>query len=63
MNKTKRKRLERRGWKVGDASEFLGLSPAETQYLELKMELGRGLRDRRQARDLTQADLAQRLGS
>ncbi len=63
MNKTKRKRLERRGWKIGDAGEFLGLSPAEARYLELKMELGHGLRERRQARNLTQADLAQRLGS
>ncbi len=27
------------------------------------MELGHGLRERRQARNLTQADLAQRLGS
>lgn len=63
MHKTKRKRLERRGWKIGDASEFLGLSSAEARYLELKMELGRGLRERRQAHDLSQADLAIRMGS
>jgi len=34
MNKAKRKMLEKKGWKVGTAEEFLGLSPAETQCIE-----------------------------
>ena len=37
MNKAKRKHLERRGWKVGSVSEFLGQSPPlghlDPQYL------------------------------
>ena len=37
MNKAKRKHLERRGWKIGSASEFLGASPSvgylDPQYL------------------------------
>lgn len=63
MNKTKRKRLERKGWKVGGADEFLGLSPEESEYIELKLELSRSLRERREAQKLTQTDLAEQLGS
>ncbi len=63
MNKAKRKRLERKGWKVGGADEFLGLSPEESEYIELKLELSRSLRERREAQRLTQTDLAEQLGS
>jgi DNA-binding XRE family transcriptional regulator len=63
MNKVKRKRLERKGWKVGSADEFLGLSPEESEYIELKLELSRSLRERREAQNMTQTDLAEQLGS
>ena len=63
MNKAKRARLERRGWKVGSTEEFLGLSAEESRYLELKLELSRKLRERREARKLTQAQLAKQLSS
>src|SRR5436190_9020859 len=63
MNRAKKARLERRGWKVGSAEEFLGLSAEESRYLELKLELSRRLRQRREARKLTQADLAKQLSS
>lgn len=63
MNKAKRKRLARRGWKVGSAAEFLGLSAEESRFLELKLALSRRLRERREALKLTQVDLAQRLRS
>lgn len=63
MNKTKRKRLERRGWKVGSASEFLGLSATESRYIDLKLALSHRLRKRREAQKLTQGELAQQLGS
>lgn len=63
MRKAKRVRLERKGWKVGSADEFLGLSAEESRYLELKLELSRKLRERREARNLTQADLAKQLSS
>ena len=39
MNKAKRKMLEKKGWKVGTAEEFLGLSPAESWSIELKFAL------------------------
>jgi hypothetical protein len=41
MNKTKRKMLEKKGWKVGTAEEFLGLSPAESRCIELKLALSK----------------------
>jgi DNA-binding XRE family transcriptional regulator len=63
MNKAKRKQLERRGWKVGSASEFLGLSPEESRFIGLKLALSRLLRERREARKLTQTELAHRLRS
>jgi hypothetical protein len=37
MNKAKQKILEKKGWKVSTAEEFLGLSPAETQCIEKKL--------------------------
>jgi hypothetical protein len=41
MNKAKRKLLEKKGWKVGTAEEFLGLSPAESRSIDLKFALGK----------------------
>ena len=38
MNKAKQKMLEKKGWKVGTAEEFLGLSPAESRCIERKVE-------------------------
>ena len=31
MKKLKQKMVEKKGWKVGTAEEFLGLSPAESR--------------------------------
>ena len=63
MNKAKRKQLVQRGWKVGSASEFLGLSAEESRFIEFKFALSRQLRERREALKLTQVDLAQQLQS
>ena len=63
MERKKRKRLERAGWKVGSASTFLGLTSAEEQLVEMKLSLGTRLRKARQRHNLTQAALAQRMGS
>jgi len=37
MNKTKQKRLEAKGWRVGDAADFLELSPEEAALIEEKL--------------------------
>ncbi len=63
MREEKRRRLEARGWKVGSAQEFLRLSDEETAYIDLKVRLATSLRERRQRRRLTQADLGKLLRS
>ena len=63
MNISKKARLQRDGWAVGDATEFLNLSPEEAQFVELKLALGAGVRQLREQRGMTQAALAEQLGS
>jgi hypothetical protein len=63
MDREKKKRLEAKGWKVGSAEEFLGLSPEESAYIELKLELSKSLKECRQKKNLTQTELAEMLSS
>ena len=63
MRKQKKKRLEAKGWKIGTVKEFLGLSNEESAYLELKIKLAAGLRQRRQQKGLSQLELAAKLQS
>ena len=62
MDKSKRERLEAKGWKVGTVAEFLELTPAEAALVEIKLALSRSLKERRQNL-MTQADLAAKLHS
>ena len=63
MRKQKKKRLEAKGWKIGTVKEFLELSNEESAYIELKIKLAAGLRQRRQQKGLSQLDLAGKLQS
>ena len=63
MNKAKQKRLEKLGWKVGSADEFLELNPQESAYVELKLSLSRTLQERRRRKRLTQEQLARLIKS
>lgn len=63
MRKAKQKRLESKGWTVSNADEFLDLSPEESAYIEMKLELADSLRKRRQRRKLTQVQLARMVKS
>lgn len=63
MDKDKRARLEAKGWRVGTVEEFLDLTPDEAAYLELKLALSEKVREYRQAKQLTQVQMAQLLGS
>ena len=58
MREAKRRRLESKGWKVGSAREFLNLSPEESAYIEMKLELAESLRAHRERQNLTQVELA-----
>lgn len=63
MKTAKKARLERAGWVVGDAREFLKLSAQEQRFVEVKLALATGVRRFRERQGLTQAALAKRLGS
>jgi DNA-binding XRE family transcriptional regulator len=63
MRKAKKERLEAAGWRVGSAEEFLGLSKEEAAFVEMKLALAESMRKRRQARRLTQTQLAKKIGS
>ena len=63
MREGKRKKLVVKGWKVGSAKDFLGLSPGEEAYIELRLSLADGLKQRRHSRGVTQMQLAQALKS
>jgi predicted XRE-type DNA-binding protein len=58
MRDEKRKRLERKGWKVGTVREFLGLSEAEEELVEIRIRLAEGLKRLRQDRGVTQAEVS-----
>ena len=63
MRNDKRRRLERAGWTIGDAGDFLGLSDDERRFIETKLALAAGLRQWREHLDLTQTEVAKRFGS
>ena len=63
MDAKKRRKLEAAGWKVGDAADFLELTAEEAEFVQLKLSLAEGLREERETQGLTQAELAERVGS
>lgn len=63
MDSTKRKRLEKTGWRVGSAREVLELSAVEAELVEMRVALAISLRTRRERASLTQTALARRLRS
>ncbi len=63
MRNARRTRLEAKGWKFGSAADFLKLSPEESVYIEMKLELAESLRAHRERRKLTQVELAKFLES
>jgi DNA-binding XRE family transcriptional regulator len=63
MSRAEREALEAAGWKFGDYGDFLGLSDAERQIVELRIRLSRGIREARERAGMTQADLASAMKS
>ena len=63
MDKAKKQRLEAKGWKVGNADDFLGLTPEEAAYVELKLALSQSVREYRRSRKLTQIEMAKMMNS
>jgi len=63
MKAEKRRNLESAGWRVGDAADFLQLTSGEAEFVEIKLALARRLRELREEHNLTQAEVARRVGS
>ena len=59
----RRARLEAKGWKVGSADEFLGLTTEESALVDLTLALASSLRERRLALGWSQQTLAKKMGS
>jgi Helix-turn-helix len=62
MEREKQKRLEAKGWKVGDAADFLDLMPEESTIVEMRLALSCSLKERRKTL-MTQAELATKISS
>jgi predicted XRE-type DNA-binding protein len=58
MQVAKRRKLVERGWAVGDAGDFLGLSAEQRAFVDLRLRLAKGLKIQRVQRRLTQGELA-----
>jgi predicted XRE-type DNA-binding protein len=63
MDKKKQLKLISKGWAVGDASDFLGLTKEETEFVELKVSLAQELQKKRQKKHMTQESLSQLIHS
>jgi DNA-binding XRE family transcriptional regulator len=63
VDKRKKARLERKGWKIGDVAEFLDLTNEESAYIEMKLALSEKLRARRARVKMTQEELARLIRS
>ncbi len=63
MKPNKRQQLESQGRKVGSAQDFLDLSDADVEYIELHLSLAALLRKRRTSLGYTQVELADLIGS
>ncbi len=63
MKRAKKEEFEKAGWKIGTASELLGMTEAEGALVETKLQLGDAVRALRTHSQLSQAVLAKRMGS
>ena len=63
MKQSKQQKLERNGWRVGTASDFLGLSAEESAYIEMKLALSETLREEREKKKLSQVQFARLIAS
>ena len=63
MNKSKKAKLMKKGWKLGSAEDFLDLSEEEVAYIEMKLALSEKLKNRRIRKKITQAEFARLIHS
>ncbi len=63
MDAKKIKELEARGWKVGNAADFLRLTEEEVAMVETRLALSKMAKEKRQKKRLSQEAAARRIGS
>jgi predicted XRE-type DNA-binding protein len=63
MDTKKKQRLTADGWCVGSVQEFLGLSHAEVELIDMHIRLVDDIKRRLEDRELSQAALAKQLGT
>ncbi len=63
MKVSKRSNLEKAGWKIGTAGDFLGLSSEESDYIDMKLGLSRSLKEKRVEKGLSQVAFAAKIDS
>ena len=63
MKVSKQKKLEKAGWKVGSADEFLNLSPEESAYIKMKLALCDLVKHKRIEKRLSQVAFAKKIAS
>lgn len=63
MDKAVRRSLEKAGFRIGDAEDFLELTAEERQLVALRLAVSRAVRRLREERNLTQQQLAKRIQS
>ena len=62
MDTAKRERLEAKGFRVSTVVDFLGLTPAQSELIEIKLSLTYALRKQRQVSALSQTEVAEEIG-
>jgi len=63
MEAWKKEALEKAGYTVGDAEDFLELTDEERRIVEVRVALANAIRTRRKASKMTQEQLAERIGT
>ena len=63
MNAEKRKRLEEAGFRASTVADFLGLTPEESELIEIRLALTHAFQRQRAASGLSQSQLAEKIGS
>lgn len=63
MDKSTRESLQKHGYKIGDAADFLGLSTEEAAFVEMKASLAQFLSEKRKSNRLTQIEFAKMIRS
>ncbi len=53
LQPSKRRKLEKSGWKIGGSDDFLGLTPTESAGIEIKQTFHRSLKERRRKKTRT----------